>query len=751
VLLPAAPLASAASRLGPILGLALCAGLLLPASPADAGPASGNPGNAIAVYYPLVQSTQLVCVDAPSQVCEIQLDRIEDPETLVESRQVRCTSETCANPCPATGQQLCRPQLITDAGGDLIQLRGTMTVTSSEEDLGGGDRRLTVTASAVFPASLNPLPADLAIEPQIFSQSFTPNGSCAAGDGNQTGPGVVARDSDAILAALLEYEIDPGDTPLVGWFPLEANACVLDDVSCNGAPGFDFDGMIVPFGAARTALSQAAKTAYPLETVNVDPVPLMVSVTRSSGKRTAITAVQSACVPATEIGAPGPEQTNRYEVVVRFSLPRGTAPPKLCDANRDGFVERPDIDEILASLGSAALPPDVRDANDDGTISILDARTCALMCETADCQLEVAQTQLPGRSQAVALSRDVLVSGNWTDGLVEVYRLVGDTWQKEATLRPPTGGLGLGRGLDVDRDTIVVGSEVDERAYVHQFNPNTICSPTTDACWPRRRTLQAEGPVQNGDFGFSVSIAGDAILIGAPSYTEDSRYPEGGMAFAFRRSSAGAWPFIPTHEIEPLLPTAYGGFGFSVDVARRFPSLGRPEGYPTYVIGAPYTNVGFPVGLPPEGAVQIDDSFVVTSGGPASGFVQPTSVNAFKLGYAVAMDSDGTLVMGTAGRQVFVFEYAPMPYPWWQESQVLTTSSSTMYSAAVSGDRFAMGFFPRSPIEIFAFRSGAWVRDLVLSPSDPTGAARFYEVMDLEGDRLAASSLTGPFVFELID
>jgi hypothetical protein len=694
-----------------------------------------------------VQSTQLVCVDDPSQICDIELDRIEDPTDLVSNRQVQCTSETCANPCPGTGK-LCRPRLVKNSAGNLIELHGTMTVTSMEEELGEGRRNLDVTASAVFLATNNPLPADLVIAPQRFARSFRPQGSCT---GNQDAPGVIVRDEDAIVDALAENDVVPGGTPLIGWFPLQSNACVLDSM-CSGETGFDFDGMIIPFGAARTALSQAAKTAFPLQTLNIDPVPLMVDVTRTSGKGGGIVSVRSACVEPTAIGPAESTRTNQYAVTVRFALPRGTANRLLCDANRDGSVGRVDIDGILAAVGKTVPSGDLRDANGDGIVNVYDARTCSLMCDTASCGLVAAETLLAGGSTSAAISGDVLVLGNYTTDQVRVYRRDAGSWEHEATLTGPQFSS-FGRSVDVDRETLVVGADRESLAYVYEFDPDVTCIPTQATCWELRGTLQSAFPRSMDDlFGWSVSIDGDTILIGAPNHTPDSHLPGAGAAFVFKQFQ-GNWPSLATFDIEPHLPTS-DDFGWSVAVDRTFRFIGRPEGFPLYVIGAPKTDVGFGVNSATLGSVLITDDdrwFNVTAGGAASDNVQPTSVPASKLGYSVGVDSDGTLVIGTAGRQAFVFEQSPQPFTLtWTEAQVVSTSASPIDSLSISGGRFAVGT-QSSPIDIFAFRSGSWVRDLVLQPGGGTGTARFGGIVGLEQDRLASSGSGESFVIELTD
>jgi hypothetical protein len=62
-----------------------------------------------------------------------------------------------------------------------------------------------------------------------------------------------------------------------------------------------------------------------------------------------------------------------------------TGPPKVCDVNGDGAIDRNDIAAILLARNTAAKPGDPRDANGDGIISVEDARLCALACTNSQC------------------------------------------------------------------------------------------------------------------------------------------------------------------------------------------------------------------------------------------------------------------------------------------------------------------------------------------------------------------------------
>jgi len=68
-----------------------------------------------------------------------------------------------------------------------------------------------------------------------------------------------------------------------------------------------------------------------------------------------------------------------------------------CDVNSDAFVDKTDIDAILAARGQAASgPTDPRDNDGNGTIDVLDSRACALQCGNPSCKPKAAFCGLLG-------------------------------------------------------------------------------------------------------------------------------------------------------------------------------------------------------------------------------------------------------------------------------------------------------------------------------------------------------------------
>jgi hypothetical protein len=358
--------------------LAGAVALGLPFGRAAAGPATGNPENTQAVFFPVVQQARLVCVADPTQECPVDLDLVSgDPQLLVSDRQILCTTETCGagNECP--GNQTCRPAFVDrQSEPGIVELHGLMKVRTVQSDA-GSQRTLSITIETVFPADRNPLTEDKMLAAQTFTRTgfeppdlaeFPEPVECA---GDFSAPGVL---------------IHPG-----GWFPAGSDECVFDlqcfDLAGSLGKAVDFNGMLIPIGGAAAELVAIAKAAFPAELAGFDPVPLVIDLRRANnGKNLGeITRTEPLCAhQVSETGTPGGTREGTYEVVVRFAEPKGLV-ARLCDANRDGGVDQDDIAVIMASQGDVAGTNDPRDADSNGRIDVVDARTCVVLCDVEGC------------------------------------------------------------------------------------------------------------------------------------------------------------------------------------------------------------------------------------------------------------------------------------------------------------------------------------------------------------------------------
>ncbi|MBW2291481.1 MAG: hypothetical protein JRG89_07880 [Deltaproteobacteria bacterium] len=138
---------------------------------------------------------------------------------------------------------------------------------------------------------------------------------------------------------------------------------------------------------------------------------------------------------------------------------------------------------------------------------------------------------------SVAIDGDLIVVGASTAGGVAagaayVFRLVGTRWVEEAKLTASDGAADdlFGRAVDVDGDVIVVGAQQADgsgassgAAYVYRLVAMT---------WVEENKIVAADAAEGDFFGVSVSVSGDAVLVGATG--SDDAGNESGAAYVYR-------------------------------------------------------------------------------------------------------------------------------------------------------------------------------------------------------------------------
>jgi hypothetical protein len=125
----------------------------------------------------------------------------------------------------------------------------------------------------------------------------------------------------------------------------------------------------------------------------------------------------------------------------------------------------------------------------------------------------------------IAISGNALLIGSLLDdqggpafdaGSAYVFRDNGSTWVEEAKLNNPDGSQSdwFSYGLAISGDVAVVDSRFEDHngvlnsgaAYVFRFN---------GAAWTMEKKLTASDAIENDEYGFSVGVDGDNIIVGA--------------------------------------------------------------------------------------------------------------------------------------------------------------------------------------------------------------------------------------------
>lgn len=193
-------------------------------------------------------------------------------------------------------------------------------------------------------------------------------------------------------------------------------------------------------------------------------------------------------------------------------------------------------------------------------------------------EVAVLTSQIPGTDrgfgQSVALSGDTLVVVGGPEGPA-VYRRQDGTWTHEGTLTSPNSP-GFGRSVDISGDHVVVGA-----------NGSAILFARHGATWTNAAVLTGSDTVPADDFGASVGINGNSVLVGAPAKTNAAGAVTGAAyLFAYR---SGAW--TESSLLSPDNSVTAGNFGHSVGIDLDHVIVGAPQDGDEFIVSDPMGNV----------------------------------------------------------------------------------------------------------------------------------------------------------------
>jgi len=229
-------------------------------------------------------------------------------------------------------------------------------------------------------------------------------------------------------------------------------------------------------------------------------------------------------------------------------------------------------------------------------------------------------------------------SGGGKEGAAYVFELQGSTWVETQKLEPTpaTSPAEFGRSVSIHADRILVGARSDGgpgAAYVFERG----------ASWVQTARL-APSIGQSGDqFGESVAVHGGYALVGARA-TEGAK----GRAY-FYEEQGSAW--VET-VLNPHNPNAQGWFGYNVGISSGGAAVGAPFDRNAAGSTCIYTVPGSSGG----GSVNYCTAGTSASGCQATIFVEgvpsATSTSGFELRAALVEGAkDGLFFFATNGRQ----------------------------------------------------------------------------------------------------
>jgi len=173
-----------------------------------------------------------------------------------------------------------------------------------------------------------------------------------------------------------------------------------------------------------------------------------------------------------------------------------------------------------------------------------------------------------GATVAIGGNDGSVVNTN-ADGFVYVFTWTGGIWTQQARLLASSGDTEsrFGSSIALDGDTAVIGALHDDvqggrsgLAYVFVRNVGT---------WTEQAKLISAGADQADNFGASVAIDGELVVIGAPGSGSH-------VAYVFRRSGA-VWTEQP--KVSPPGATGFDDFSRSVALDQETAMFGAPDDF----------------------------------------------------------------------------------------------------------------------------------------------------------------------------
>lgn len=270
------------------------------------------------------------------------------------------------------------------------------------------------------------------------------------------------------------------------------------------------------------------------------------------------------------------------------------------------------------------------------------------------------------------------------------YPITVDPWVQSAKLTNSLGSLGdsFGRSVAVSGDTVVVGAPYATiNGKASQGAAYVFVKPVNG--WATTGTYTAELINNSGaagdNFGSSVAISGNTVVVGAPSATSTPQ----GAAYVFVEPADGVWTTptgSPTYNAELTASTGVAGdlFGYSVAISGDTIVVGGAgaDGYQ----GAAYVFVEPTSGIwkTPTGSPNYNTELTASNAAPGN-----------ELGYSVAINENGnTIAVGAPGVALgsnttqgaaYVF-VEPMSGGWAAPTTTIPFSAELFASDGAAGD-----------------------------------------------------------------
>jgi len=327
-------------------------------------------------------------------------------------------------------------------------------------------------------------------------------------------------------------------------------------------------------------------------------------------------------------------------------------------------------------------------------------------------------------------------------GSIYVFEKNGNTWKEQAILTATNVSAGFGWSVGISGDTIIGGAQFEDIAGT--LSGSAYVFTRSGSTWTEEAKLTASDVAAGDEFGRTVSISGDTVIVGA--FRDDDAGTDSGSAYVFTRSG-NIW----TEEAKLTASDAAAGdeFGRTVSISGD-----------TVIVGASSnadagTDSGSAYVFTRSGNIWTEEAKLTASDADAGDY----------FGYSVSISGD-TAIIG-ANRYDNVGFHSGAAYVFtrsgntWTEGAKLTASDAGQnhffgYSVSISGDKAIVGApsfevpwefvanRPNSGAYVFVRDAvGNWMQSTKLIPSNYNEGDFFGTSVSISGNKAIVGRSSG--------
>jgi hypothetical protein len=359
-----------------------------------------------------------------------------------------------------------------------------------------------------------------------------------------------------------------------------------------------------------------------------------------------------------------------------------------------------------------------------------------------------------GFGSSVALSGDTLAVGVYVDdvganadqGSAYVFTRSGGVWTQQQKLTAADGMASqhFGFSIALGGDTLVVGAQGDD-VGANANQGSAYVFTRGNGAWTLQQKLLAKDGATGDNFGFSVAISGDTVVVGAEN-DDIGRSVNQGSAYVFTRG-AGVWTQL--QRLNASDGAAGDQFGSSVAVSGD-----------TAVVGAMFDDVGlnsdqgsayvFTRSLTPGGEVWTQQQKLTADDGAAK---DQFGVSAALSGDTVIVGASLDAVGSNAAQgSAYVFTRAAAAQPVWTQRQKLVAGDGANNdqfgrSVALNGGAALVGapnsggaFSGQGAAYVFVTCDESRVQQQQLTANDGAAQDNFGGAVAINGDTIAVGA-----------